>query len=131
MNPKNDLYKYDLMDHAKNPRNYGLMSGASFCVKQQNLSCGDSVTMCGQIGQGSLIKLSFEGSGCVLSVAMASKLTEHLIGKTLDEILLLDDQIVELLLGMELGINRLQCGLLSVAAIKQGIHEYLQRQSCQ
>jgi len=131
MNSKNDLYKYDLMDHAKTPRNYGLMSEVDFCVKQQNLSCGDSVTMCGQIDQGKVKKLSFEGSGCVLSMAMASKLTEHLVAKSLDEIMQLDDQVVELLLGMELGINRLQCGLLSVVAVKQGIREYLQQQACQ
>lgn len=130
MDLKIDLYKYDLMDHAQNPRNYGLMGEADFCVKQQNLSCGDSVTLCGKIDTTQRVqKLTFQGSGCVLSMAMASKLTDYLVGKSVSELLLLDDQVVELLLGMQLGINRLQCGMLSVMAAKQGVQDYLKRQA--
>jgi len=119
-----DLYKHDLLDHAKQPRNYGLAPDADFCSKQFNPSCGDSVTVCGFMEHGIVQRVSFEGAGCVLSLAMASRLTEHAVGMSVEQVLLLDDVTVELLLGLELGINRLQCGLLSIRALQQGLHDF-------
>lgn len=119
-----DLYKHELLDHAKNPRNYGLIPQADFCSAQLNPSCGDSVTVCGFVQDDKIIKVSFEGAGCVLSLAMASKLTSYVVAMSIDQVLLLDDCTVEQLLGLELGINRLQCGLLSIKALHQGLREF-------
>lgn len=124
MSDKN-LYQYELMDLAKNPKNYGPIENPDFCTKQQNISCGDMVTLFGTVDTNQLKKLTFQGSGCVLSMAMASKLTERVIGLSLQEVLLLDERLVGELLGMELGINRLQCGLLSIVALQQGVSEYI------
>lgn len=125
--PQNNLYKYDLMDHGKNPKNYGLLPEADFCVKQQNLSCGDMVTMSGIVQGGHVVNLGFEGTGCMLSMAMASKLTEHAKGMSVEAVLALDETLVAQLLGMDLGINRLQCGMLSIVALKQGVVDHLQK----
>jgi len=119
-----DLYKYDLVDHSKNPRNYGLLLECDFVSGEHNPSCGDSVKVCGVIVDGKLFKVAFEGSGCVLSMAMASKLTDFIIGMSLDEALKLDEETVEKLLGVKLGLNRLRCGLLSIMALQKGIIEY-------
>lgn len=119
--PTSDLYKHELLDHAKNPRNYGLAPEADFCSRQLNPSCGDSVAVCGFIEHGLIQKMQFEGAGCVLSLAMASKLTEHVVGMPLERVMQLDDATVEYLLGLELGMNRLQCGLLSIRALQQGV----------
>lgn len=119
--PTSDLYKHDLREHAKNPRNYGLLPDADFCSEQLNPSCGDSVTICGLVRGRVVEKVQFEGAGCILSLAMASKLTEYVVGMDQERIAMLDDSTVELLLGIELGINRLQCGLLSIRALQQGM----------
>jgi NifU-like protein involved in Fe-S cluster formation len=124
MDNRSDLYKHQLLDLAKNPRNYGLMPGTDFCSHQMNPSCGDSVTVCGFIQDGKVSSARFEGSGCVLSLAMTSLLTDHVVDMAIDEILNLDEQVVEKLLQMSLGINRLQCGMLSVIALQQGLRKY-------
>lgn len=119
-----DLYKYDLVEHSKNPRNYGLLQHYDFLSGQHNPSCGDVVKVCGIVVDNRITKVTFEGSGCVLSMAMASKLTDFVVGMSLDEASTLDEQTVQQLLGIKLGLNRLQCGLLSIMALAKGISEY-------
>lgn len=119
-----ELYKQDLIDHSNNPRNYGIKPDCDFISGEQNPSCGDSVMICGFV-DGSIVKeVRFEGSGCILSKAMASKLTEYAQGKSLQEILAFDEQLVAHLLGVTLGPNRLQCGMLSIVALQKGIRFY-------
>jgi nitrogen fixation NifU-like protein len=124
MDNRLDLYKHQLLDMAKNPRNYGLMPDADFCSRQMNPSCGDLVTICGFIQDKTILSTRFEGSGCVLSLAMASLLTDHVVGMTIEQVLSLDEQTVEKLLQISLGINRLQCGMLSIIALQQGLRKY-------
>ncbi|HSW76259.1 MAG TPA: iron-sulfur cluster assembly scaffold protein [Candidatus Saccharimonadales bacterium] len=119
-----DLYKHDLIEHSKNPRNYGLLQHYDFLSDQYNPSCGDSVKLCGIIIEDKLTKVCFQGTGCVLSMAMASKLTDFAVGMHLDEVASFDEKTVEQLLGITLGLNRLQCGLLSIMALQKGIAAY-------
>lgn len=128
MNIKSDLYKQHLLNLAKNPQNYGLLSESDFCSSQINPSCGDSITVCGLIKDNKILRVQFEGSGCVISLAMASLLTGYVAEMTLDVVLKLDEQVVEELLQMSLGINRLQCGMLSVIALQQGVRTYKESQ---
>lgn len=118
------LVQQDLIDHAKNPHNYGPLQDADFVKNEHNPLCGDSVVMFGKVQEDILQDTSFEGQGCMLSMAMASKLTERVKGMRLDEIMLLSNDLVEQLLGLELGPNRMQCGMLSIIALQQGVQEY-------
>jgi nitrogen fixation protein NifU and related proteins len=128
MNKKiNNTYRQDLLDLAKNPLNFGLFQPLDFVSSEHNPSCGDSVIMGGTMKDGVITSLRFEGSGCVLSMAMASKLTEFATGSSCDEIAGLDERLVEELLGMKLGINRLRCGLLSIMALKKAVELYQQK----
>ena len=122
--PNSYLNQQDLLDHAKNPLNYGMYDTCDFMSGEHNPSCGDSVVLCGMVKDDILHDVRFEGKGCILSLAMASKLTEYVKGLNLDEIMRLDEDIVSILLNMELGPNRLQCGMLSVVALKKGIQMY-------
>jgi len=121
------LYEQDILDHYQHPRNFGLLLAYDFISPVFNPSCGDSVAMCGVIQNGVIEKLTFEGKGCVLSLAMASKLTEFAQEKTLGEILALNEGLVEQLLKMQLGLKRMQCGLLPLQALQQGIKLYQQK----
>lgn len=121
----NELYKYDVMDHYKNPRNFGLLPDADFSSQRLNPSCGDQILIGGFINsQGVITKLFFQGSGCMLSIAMASKLTDYAVGHTIQQVFELNEATVEKLLNIELGINRMQCGLLSIQALQQGLESF-------
>ena len=69
-------------------------------------------------------KLVFSGSGCVISQATASMLTEHCIGKNVEEVLALTKDDILKLIGIELGPVRLKCALLALQALQQGIIEF-------
>mgnify|MGYP004417315561 CR=1 FL=1 len=118
------LKKDDLVDSAKNPNNYGLLQKYDFICSKQNISCGDSVVICGVIKDGVLQDVRFEGRGCMLNIAMASKLTDFVKGKSIEDILLLNDEIIQKLLGLQLGMNRMQCAMLSVIALVEGISDF-------
>lgn len=123
---KEDSYlnRQNLIDHSSNPRNLGVLQKCDFLSGEYNPSCGDSVVICGQVEEGVITNVRFEGKGCVLSIAMASKLTERVKGMLLDDVLQFEQNIVKELLGLELGLNRLQCGMLSVLALQKGIKIY-------
>lgn len=126
MSMKN-LYEQDILDHYQHPKNFGLLSAFDFISPVYNPSCGDSVTICGLIKDGMISQLAFEGKGCILSLAMASKLTEFAQGKSLNEVLSYNDDLVDQLLKMQLGLKRLQCGMLPLQALQKGIKMYLDK----
>ena len=68
--------------------------------------------------------IMLQGTGCVVSQATASLLTQAVKGKVLDEITLLDKQSIMLLIGIELGPVRLKCALLPLQALHEGIQQY-------
>lgn len=113
-----------LVDISKNPSNWGVRKDCDFLSTNYNPSCGDSVIMCGFVQGGRIQEVRFEGTGCIISVAMASKLTEFVKDMQLQDALKLDESIVAEILGMELGINRLQCATLSLFALQKGLQEY-------
>ena len=115
------LIQQDLQFHAKNPSNFGLLPDLDFVCAQQNPSCGDSVMIGGKVQDGKILRLCFQGSGCVISMAMASKLTLAAVGMSLAEVEKFDESIVEQILGLSLGLNRLKCGLLPVMAFQKGV----------
>jgi len=118
------LYEQNILDHYQNPRNYGLLPLFNFISPRYNPSCGDSVTLCGNISEHVIFQISFQGKGCVISLAMASMLTEYSKGKNIEDILQWDESIVSELLETSLGIKRMQCGLLSLQALQNGIELY-------
>lgn len=118
------LYKERVMDHYHNPRNRGRLEKPDFATGQFNPSCGDSVGFDAHVQDGKIKKLMFTGDGCAVSQAAASMLTEHCVGKPLDELLKMDKDFILKLVGMPLGPMRIRCALLPLQALHQGINEY-------
>jgi nitrogen fixation NifU-like protein len=85
MSDLDDLYREVILDHNKNPRNRGRLEGADRSAKGYNPLCGDHVTVFLKIRDGRVAEASFEGSGCAISTASASLMTEAVRGRTLDE----------------------------------------------
>lgn len=76
-----DLYRELVLDHARNPRNFGKLDGPSHTAEGINPLCGDSLVLYLDVDADDRVrKASFEGTGCVISIASASLLTETIIG---------------------------------------------------
>ena len=76
-----DLYRELVLDHARNPRNFGKLDGPSHTAEGINPLCGDSLVLYLDVDADDRVrKASFEGTGCVISIASASLLTETIVG---------------------------------------------------
>jgi nitrogen fixation NifU-like protein len=77
-----DLYQEVIVDHNRSPRNFHKLEDANRIAEGYNPLCGDRLTVYLQFVDGIITDVSFEGSGCAISVASASLMTEQLKGKT-------------------------------------------------
>jgi nitrogen fixation protein NifU and related proteins len=91
-----DLYQEVVIDHSKRPRNFRPIEGASRKAEGYNPLCGDKVAVYIKLDDGRIADVSFEGSGCAISTASASIMTEVLRGKTVEESRLLFDRFHDL-----------------------------------
>ena len=119
-----NLYEQELLDHYQHPKNFGLLLSYDFISPLYNPSCGDSITISGTISDGLITSIGWQGKGCVLSLAMASKLSIFAQGKNLESILMCNEDLVEELLKTQLGLKRIQCGMLPLQALQKGIKIY-------
>lgn len=85
MSDLRELYQEVILDHSKNPRNFGRLDNANHEAKGHNPLCGDNITLYLRTEDGVVKEISFEGSGCAISTASASLMTEALKGKTVEE----------------------------------------------
>lgn len=80
-----DLYQDLILDHGKHPRNFHAIEHAHCEAVGHNPLCGDKLVLYLTVGEnGLIVDAAFQGSGCAISVASASMMTEMLIGKTAD-----------------------------------------------
>lgn len=99
MSELSDLYQEVILDHNKRPRNFGRPEAANRHAEGYNPLCGDKVTIHVRIDGGVLREVAFEGSGCAISKASASMMTEALRGKSEAEAEALFEQFHELVTG--------------------------------
>ena len=120
----NALYQEHLIEHFKYPQNKKAIAQPDFSVADHNPSCGDRISMQGLIKDNILVDVGFDGSGCVISQAAASMLTELCQGKAIPAILALTSSDMATLVAIPLGPTRLKCAVLSLQALQQGLREY-------
>lgn len=114
-----DLYRDFILDHYKNPRNYGEPAEATHRYHDTNPLCGDEITMFLLVGEdGRVSDVHFTGRGCAISQASASILTDEVKGKALDELKGIDRDHVLQNLGITISPARIKCALLSLKALK-------------
>lgn len=80
-----DLYQEVIVDHNKNPRNFGKLDSANRTLEGFNPLCGDKLTLYLKTTNDRIEDISFDGSGCAISVASASLMTDLMKGKTVAE----------------------------------------------
>jgi nitrogen fixation NifU-like protein len=118
-----DFYREVIIDRYKNPQMRGELDPHDYSYQDDNPLCGDEIRIDLRVDENNIVnEAAFDGHGCAISMASADLLTEHVIGKSLDEIRSLSkDDILELL-GIELGPVRLKCALLSLKVLKAGVY---------
>lgn len=85
MSDLRELYQTTILDHNKNPRNFGRLESANREARGDNPLCGDKITVYLTLDGDTIADLAFEGSGCAISKASASMMTETLKGMPLAE----------------------------------------------
>jgi len=119
-----DLYRDEILEHYRNPHNFGTLEEPDAQSEGANPLCGDRITLMLGIGDGGTIEeVAFTGRGCAISQASASMLTDEIKGKPLDEISRLGREDVLNNLGIEISPARLKCALLSLQTLRQALAE--------
>jgi nitrogen fixation NifU-like protein len=116
-----DLYRQYILDHFREPRNYGAIEDADIHAADTNPLCGDRIALDLKLQDGRVKEVRFSGRGCAISQASASMLTEKIEGASLEELRSLTPQDVFDMLGVEIGPARQRCALLSLRVLHQGI----------
>jgi nitrogen fixation NifU-like protein len=128
MSDLRELYQTTILDHYKQPRNARRPAGANREARGDNPVCGDKLTVWAALEDGVLRDVGFEGSGCAISTAAASLMTESVKGRSADEIQKLFDayhQMVTSLPG-----TATEAGALGKLAVFEGVREYPMRVKC-
>jgi nitrogen fixation protein NifU and related proteins len=108
------LYKEIVLDHYKNPHNFGELDPADYTAEDSNPLCGDQVRIDLRVDDGIVTDIKFSGRGCAVSLASTSILTDMVLGQPLDEVrkITRDDLLEEI--GIPVSPARLKCATLGL-----------------
>jgi nitrogen fixation protein NifU and related proteins len=120
-----DLYQEVILDHSRSPRNFRTLEGANRLAEGHNPLCGDHITVFLKLEGDVIREISFQGSGCAISKASASIMTETLKGKTKAEANKIFHRFHDLIMTGKDGGQEM--GKLAVMA---GVHKFPNRIKC-
>lgn len=127
MSDLSGLYQEVILDHNKRPRNFRILETADHHADGYNPLCGDKVSVYLKTENGRISDVTFQGSGCAISTASASLMTETLKGKTLQEAEALFEQFHDLVTGKGVAGHPEDLGKLAVFS---GVCDYPARVKC-
>ena len=134
-----DLYQEIILDHSKNPQNFGTLDKYTCTAEGNNPLCGDSLTVYVNVENNIISDVSYRARGCAISVASASIMSKTIKGKTIKEVDILFDKFHRLCMGEDIedddevemlkvlsGVSkfptRVKCATMSWHAIKEATH---------
>lgn len=118
-----DLYREQILDHYRNPHNFGKLKNATHAYTGKHVLCGDVIEMEAVVNDGKISKIAFSGQACAISTASASLLTEFVKGKSIDEIMKLKKSDVLKLIGIDPTPTRLKCALLPLEVLQKMVQK--------
>lgn len=124
-----DLYRELILDHSRNPRNFGKLSNASHTAEGINPLCGDKLRLYLMLDeQDHVADAKFEGTGCAISVASASLLTESIIGQSRQHA----EELFETITGRLTGDHLESTSSIDIGKIRalDGVREFPARVKC-
>ena len=128
MSELSDLYQEVILDHNKNPRNFREIDDADKEADGKNPLCGDALRVYVKMDGDSVADVAFKGSGCAISKASASMMTQTVKGKTREEAEVLFDEFHRMVTGaLDTERDENQLGKLKIFA---GVLEFPARVKC-
>ncbi len=112
------LYREEIIELYKSPSNFGKLSSYSTSSKQLNPFCGDEIELFVKFHDSSVSEISFIGSGCAISIASCSLLTDFAKKKTKNQLTKFSQEDMLSLLGIEVSQTRKKCALLGLAVLQ-------------
>lgn len=116
-----DYYREYILDHYRNPRNYGKLERPDAHAEDSNPLCGDQLAIDLQIEGERVTEVRFQGRGCAISQASASMLSEMIEGHTIDEVVGLGKDDVLQALGINISPARMKCAFLSLRVLHRSL----------
>lgn len=111
-----------ILDHYKNPRNYGTLPEPDISHEEGNPSCGDVIRIDLMVRDNRVVEARFSGKGCAISQAAASILTEMIVDRSLDEIRAITKDDMLSALGITISPIRFKCATLALKVLKSGLY---------
>jgi nitrogen fixation protein NifU and related proteins len=128
MSELNELYQETILEHNKNPRNFREIDGADREALGNNPLCGDALRVFVDLDGDRVADVAFKGSGCAISKASASMMTQTVKGKTREEVELLFDEFHRMVTGdLDIETDENHLGKLKIFA---GVLEFPARVKC-
>jgi len=118
------LYSDILLDHFRHPRNYGSLIAPDISNEQFNPLCRDRIRLELKLDRSIVNEARFKGDACAISTAAASLLTELILGKDIAELASISDARLISSLESDIQPARLQCALLPLQALREGLKNY-------
>lgn len=128
MNELRDLYQEVIIDHNRKPRNFRKPTGPCQTAHGHNRLCGDKLTIYAELERDAIRELSFQGSGCAISTASASMLTDALRGRSRADVAALFESFQRMLRGESLTAD--ETARLGKLASFAGVGEFPARVKC-
>ena len=116
------IYREQILDHNKNPRNKGTLENPEFTYQDVNPLCGDEIRVDVQTNGDRVTEIRFSGRGCAISQAAASMLTEMVDGQPLDDVKAISREDLLEELGVPISPARMKCAMLGLKVLKAGIY---------
>jgi nitrogen fixation NifU-like protein len=116
------IYREQILDHNKNPRNKGTLENPEFTYQDVNPLCGDEIRIDVQTDGERVTDIRFSGRGCAISQAAASILTEMVDGQSLEDVKAISRQDLLDELGVPISPARMKCAMLGLKVLKAGIY---------
>ena len=114
-----DIYRENILEHYKQPRNFGELPDPDLEFEDNNPLCGDELKVQLKLGDdGRIADVRFSGHGCAISQASASMASEELVGMPAEDLIRLDRDFVLDLLGIDISATRMKCALLTLKVLK-------------
>ncbi len=118
-----DVYAENILDHYRTPRGKHSLPAPSVTHEEINVSCGDALTIQLLIKDGTVTKIGWEGTGCAVSQAAMSMLSEELMEKSTENLEKLKKEDIYELLGVPIGPRRVKCALLGLHTLKNALRK--------
>ncbi|HEY7304119.1 MAG TPA: SUF system NifU family Fe-S cluster assembly protein [Bryobacteraceae bacterium] len=125
MSELNELYQELIIDHSKRPRNFHRLEDPKRTAQGYNPLCGDKITLDVKLENNHIGDIGFQGSGCAISTASASLMTESVKGKTLQEADVLFDKFHSLITN-----DKADASGMGKLAVFSGVREFPARAKC-